>query len=54
MSSAAGQVDKSCPKCAAAGDVVKATTAQGDQIVVALRCPKCGHTWSTNLISRNS
>jgi hypothetical protein len=49
MSSGAGHVDKTCPKCAEQGDVVRATAAQRDVIVVDLRCGKCQHKWSVSL-----
>lgn len=44
-------VDKTCPKCAAAGEPVKATTGQRDLVIVDLHCSHCGHAWSIRLTS---
>jgi len=51
MPNIAGQFDKTCPKCAATAEAVKATTGQAGIVVVDLRCP-CGHTWAVTLTSR--
>jgi len=52
MPNVGSQYDKSCPKCAAPGEAVKATTGPRDVVVVDLRCSQCGHTWTVNLTSR--
>ncbi|MGE0865362.1 MAG: hypothetical protein AB7P34_15820 [Vicinamibacterales bacterium] len=41
--------DKSCPKCPASGEAIKATTGQRDTVIVDLRCTSCGHTWVVTL-----
>jgi uncharacterized Zn finger protein len=46
------QVNKTCPKCAAQGEAVKATTGQSALVVVDLRCSTCGHVWAINLTSK--
>jgi uncharacterized Zn finger protein len=46
--------DKTCPKCALAGDAVKATTGSRDVVTVDLRCPHCGHTWAVTLTSKTA
>jgi hypothetical protein len=45
--------DKTCPKCAALGEAIKATTGQPDVILVDLRCTQCAHTWTVTL-TRNT
>jgi uncharacterized Zn finger protein len=44
--------DKTCPKCAAPGEAVKATTGQRAQVIVDLRCAQCGHNWAVTITSR--
>jgi len=46
------EYDKTCPKCAAPGEAVRATTGQPDIVLVDLRCTKCAHTWRITLSRR--